>query len=450
MSEYSLRNRLLLGVSLWSLLVLALAGVVVVLIFTGTVQRDQVEDLGASLDQLTVAFSKESPAADTTLTDPRYQEPGGGLYYQVEDLVTGQTVRSRSMWDTELEIPSPDGKDLLASATGPAGQNLSMLIRDISVLSPPRNLRLAVAEDVELRGHSISTFGMQIAAALLCVAAAVVVAAAIMLRLSLAPVAALRRGIATIHRGAGTKLEGEFPLEFDPLVKEVNALLDLNETTLKLARERADDLAHGLKTPLAVMQATAERLRLGGDAANASALDLLSGEMADRIDYQARLSHLRVRSKTRNFATSIDQALIRSVAVMRMTGRGADLYWHLSADRVDADIDPHDLMELVGVVLENAGKWARSEVTVRSRREGDRAEFIVCDDGPGLAPEEMARLGERGRRLDETRSGSGFGLAIAREICRLNNGTVEFRRAPTEGLEVAVSLPSPPSWLTSA
>lgn len=450
MSGYSLRNRLLLGVSLWSLLVLALAGLAVVLIFTVTIQRDQVEDLGASLDQLTVAFSKDLPSADTALPDPRYQEPGGGLYYQVEDLVSGQIVRSRSLWDTELQLPTPNGTDLLASGVGPAGQTLSVLVRDISVATPTRQLRLAVAEDVELRGHSISTFSMQLAAALFCVAAAVVVAAAIMLRLSLAPVAALRRGIAAIHRGTGNKLEGSFPQEFDPLVREVNALLDVNETTLQLARERADDLAHGLKTPLAVMRATAERLRLNGDVANASALDLLSGEMADRIDYQMRLSHLRVRSKTRNFATSIDQALIRSVAVMRKTGRGADLYWHLSADRVDADIDPHDLMELVGVLLENAGKWARSEVTVKSRRDGDKAQFIVSDDGLGLAPEDMARLGERGRRLDETRSGSGFGLAIAREICRLNDGTMEFRQSQSDGLQVVISLSSPPEWLTSS
>lgn len=443
MSDYSLRNRLLLGVSLWSLLVLALAGFVVVLIFTITVQRDQVEDLGASLDQLTVAFSKDTPSADSALTDPRYQEPGGGLYYQVEDLVSGQTVRSRSLWDTQLQLPAPNGTDLLANGVGPAGQTLSVLVRDITVVSPPRALRLAVAEDVDLRGHSITMFSMQLAAALFCVAAAVVVAAFVMLRVSLAPVAALRRGIAAIHRGSGSKLEGTFPREFDPLVKEVNALLDVNETTLRLARERADDLAHGLKTPLAVMRATADRLRQSGDAANASALDLLSGEMADRIDYQMRLSHLRVRSKTRNFATSIDQALIRSVAVIRKTGRGADLYWHLSADRVDAEIDPHDLMELVGVLLENAGKWASSEVTVSSRRDGDRAQFIISDDGPGLASEDFARVGERGRRLDETRSGSGFGLAIAREICRLNDGTIEFRPSPSDGLEVAISLPSP-------
>lgn len=444
MSGYSLRTRLFAGVALWSIIALCLAGVGIVLVFSATVQRDQLEDLGASLDQLTLAVASSPQLADPALPDPRYQKPAGDLYYQIVDLDSGQVLRSRSLWDTELRLPDPRAGDaVLTTLPGPAGQTLSLLVRDITTGTPPHRLRIAVAENVELRGHSIGTFASQIAMALLAVAAALLLAAWLVLRLSLSPLDQLRRHVASIASGGASKLEGRYPTEFAPLVDEVNELLEVNERTLRLSRERADDLAHGLKTPLAVIRATAARLRERGDGENASALDLLSTEMADRIDYQMRLSHLRIRSKTVGFVTSVDQMLIRSVAVMRKTGRGAELYWHLEGDRVDADIDPHDLMELVGVILENAGRWAKSEVRVTSSRIEDQARFVVCDDGPGLTEEQIALLGQRGRRLDETRSGSGFGLAIAREITRLNGGTITWRRGAGAGLEVEVRLPAP-------
>ena len=452
MRAYSLRLRLFAGAALWSVLALAGAGVAIVLIFTATVQRDQREDLGASLDQLTATFSQPVPAPEQTLSDPRYAKPAGGRYYQVEDLDSADVYRSRSLWDTQLKLPEPrNGEDLLASVAGPAGQTLSVLVRDITMTAPDRSLRLAVGEDVATRGHSISDFGLQIALALLAVAIGLAGAAWVVLHLGLRPVEALRRSIADIagDRDGRARLKGSFPVEFDPLVQQMNALLDVHERTVQLTRERADDLAHGLKTPLAVIRATADRLRTSGDDDNAATLDLLSAEMSDRIDYQMRLSHLRIRTKTRTFATAIDQALIRSGAVMRKTGPGSQLFWHMTTDRVDADIDPHDLMELVGILLENAGKWARSEVSVLCRRVDDRAEIVVSDDGPGLTEDQIALLGQRGQRLDETRSGSGFGIAIAKEIIRLNGGAIAWDRGPAGGLEIRVELPTPPTDLTT-
>lgn len=452
MSAYSLRLRLLAGAVLWSVLALAAAGIAIVLIFTATVQRDQVEDLGASLDQLTATFSQQVPVPEQALSDPRYSKPAGGVYYQVQDLQTGAIYRSRSLWDVQLELPQPQaGEDLLTSVAGPADQTLSMLVRDVTTTSPDRSLRLAVAEDVALRGHSISDFGQQIALALLAVALGLAGAAWLALRLGLRPIETLRRGVAAVAGDAdgNARLKGAFPVEFEPLVQEMNALLDVHERTVALTRERADDLAHGLKTPLAVIGATADRLRGTGDVANAAALELLSTEMAERIDYQLRLSQLRIRSKTRSFSTSLDQALIRSVAVMRKTGRGAELFWHVATDRVDADIDPHDLMELVGVLLENAGKWATSEVSVLCGHEGDKAVFVISDDGPGVSPDQIHTLGERGRRLDESRSGWGFGVAIAKEITRLNGGVIAWSQARSGGLEVRVQLPVPEDSLTT-
>ncbi|WP_439602746.1 sensor histidine kinase [Devosia sp.] len=445
MKPRSLRLRLVLAATLWSLLTLGAASAVITLIFGETVRRDQLEDLGASLDVLTAELARTMPNPDDALYDPRYRTPAGGLYYQVDVPGTEESLRSRSLWDTRLTLPAPPrGEDLLTTAAGPESQSLALLVRDVELAGQgvaPRRLRIAVGEDLTVRGHSVMEFGSSIAIAMAIVAALLFVAVLLIVQFGLRPVRAIERGIEQIRAGRVERLDERVPAEFGTLVREVNSLLDVHERGVQLSRERADDLAHGLKTPLAVMRATAERLRQAGDDSNSSALELLSEEMAARIDYQLRLTHLRIRSDNLGFGTPVDQALLRSVAVIRKTGRGADLFWHLSADKVSANIDAHDLMELVGVLLENAAKWARSEVVVSCGPHDGMARFMVTDDGPGLLEGQIEQLGIRGKRLDEHRSGNGFGIAIAKEVVRLNSGTVAFDKAAAGGLSVVVLLP---------
>lgn len=442
----SLKLSLVLGAALWSILTLSAAGAAITFIFSITVQRDQMEDLGAALDRLTTELLQDQPVIERALNDPRYEVPGGGLYYQVQEVESSEVLRSRSLWDSELDLPVPPaGGEALVERTGPEGQVLTTLVRDVEIVpnsGERRMVRIAVAENVDLRGGSIRSFAAQIGVALLIVAVGLSIAGWFLVHLGLRPVDKLRRGLEQITSGNRSRLDETVPVEFVPLVHEVNSLLDVQERTIKLSRERADDLAHGLKTPLAVMRATAERLKAAGDEFNASGLELLSAEMAERIDYQLRLTQLRIRSESQGLSSSVDQALIRSVAVIRKTGRGADLFWNMSADRVSADIDSHDLMELVGVLLENACKWARSEVVVSCALAEGQAQFAVADDGPGLGEDEIAQLGVRGHRLDETRSGTGFGIAIAKEIVRLNRGSIMLDRAPAGGLRVKVELPA--------
>jgi len=130
------------------------------------------------------------------------------------------------------------------------------------------------------------------------------------------------------------------------------------------------------------------------------------------------------------------------VAVLRKTGRGETLFWKVDTKKVTVDIDPHDLMELVGVLLENAASWATSEVKIGCRLAGQMAEFEVSDDGPGLSDDDIAKLGQRGKRLDEKRSGTGFGIAIANEILQMNSGTIALSRSDAGGLRVLVCIPT--------
>lgn len=447
----SLRLRLLAGAGLWILVALLFAGIAIVSIFAATVDRDQHEDMLAGLDQVLSSIEPDAPLAEQTprLSDPRYTTPAGGLYWQVVDLDTGEMGQSRSLWDTEVRAPTPPevGEPVFARVPGPHGQTLGILTQDVllEASAGPRRLRASIAEDMSLRGHDLRRFASDIGMALLAVGAALVLAAWLQVHLGLRPLRALQRAVEDVVHGRKRRLDGPYPAEVGPVVHEVNALLTSHERAIQFARTRADDLAHGLKTPLAVLTATAGRLRAEGDTGNAEVLELLSEEMAERIDYQLRLAQLRMRSADHVLTASLDQVLLRSVTVMRKAGRGPELLWTLDADPASVDMDPHDLMELVGVLLENAAKWARTEVEIVCRPSSEMAEFVIRDDGPGLSDEDIAKLGKRGGRLDEERSGTGFGISIAREILELNGGSLHIERSKAGGLEARVRIPSAPA-----
>jgi signal transduction histidine kinase len=186
----------------------------------------------------------------------------------------------------------------------------------------------------------------------------------------------------------------------------------------------------------------AETLRQQGDVEAARLLGELSGEMADRVDYQLRLSRLHLRTRTLMLSASLNSALSRTIAVLQKTRDGETLDWILDApEALQVDIDQHDLFELVGVLLENAAKWGRTMVRVRARRIAANAEVVISDDGPGLTDDEIGSIGARGQRLDLSTKGSGLGLAIAMEIVSINNGSVVPGRAEEGGLRITLTLP---------
>ena len=331
----------------------------------------------------------------------------------------------------------------LRTVPGPDGQTLAALTRPVEFATPagPAGYRVTLAEDRSILDQTIGDFGADMALALLVLGMAILLAAWLIIYLGLRPLGALRRGLEAVRHGRAEKLADDHPAEVLPLVSEVNELLALRDRSVAFARARAADLAHGLKTPLQVLTATADRLRTR-DQQSAAALDEIIAEMSDRIDYQLRLARLRLRSGSHVLSASLNNAISRSASVVSKTREGEALDWNIAlGDDFRVNIDRHDLLELTGVVLENAAKWARSRVDVAVRRDGLRVELSIADDGPGLGDEQIAKLGVRGRRFDESRPGSGLGLAIALEILAMNGGEAAFSRSKLGGLSVALSLP---------
>jgi signal transduction histidine kinase len=445
----SLRLRLLGGAILWIGLALVLAGVAIGLMFVGNVERQTRADLTDSLNRLIAVIDPgANPLALThPLADPRYDTPFSGLYWQVGRLDGTASLRSRSLWDFEL---APDGKALgdgtshFVTLPGPSGQSLSALVRKIHYTQPsgPADFLVLVAENRAVLDASIAQFGRDLIIALVLLGLVLLIAAWLQVRLGLTPLDSVRAGIDRIQRGESARLPEDFPVEVLPLVKGVNELLQSQEKSMQFARARAADLAHGLKTPLSVLSTVSERLAEAGDKETAGLIDMMTREMADRVDYQLRLSRLRMRDGTHFYSASLNKALARTIAVVEKTRDGENLAWSFAADEaVNVDIEQQDLIELVGVLLENAAKWAKTRVDITIRHDAEGVETIIADDGPGLTPEQILKLGPRGRRLDESKKGSGLGLSIATEIVEINGGTLAFDETPGGGLRVHLRLP---------
>ncbi len=265
-------------------------------------------------------------------------------------------------------------------------------------------------------------------------------------RSALSAIRVLRDRVAAVHGGRERRVEGRYPAEVQPLVDDLNALLDHREATVRRALARAGDLAHGLKTPLAVAAQEAERARAGGHS-DLAALASTIGEQIERmrrqIDYhlaQARAAASGATPGARCLIRESADALARTLARLH-AARGVTL---------DVTVDPahgvrvqrEDLDEMLGNLLDNACKWARTNVAVTSIAAGDSIEIVVEDDGPGVAPAMRDSVLQRGVRADEAAAGSGLGLAIVRDLAELYGGSITLDGGAAGGLRARLRLPA--------
>lgn len=452
MRANSLRVRLLVGGALWILLALILTGMAILYLFVATVERTVRADLEAEAALLTALIDPLAVGVQLTgqPPDPRYDLPLSGFYWQIgtaEESGGKDVIRSRSLWDSTIPYdppPKPLGPVHFIGA-GPKGQSLSAMALDVKfqVEGGPRAYRIIVAQDRAVLDESIARFGRDMVIALLVLGLALVVAAIAQVSLGLRPLRALRRDVETVRRGDSPALDAGYPAEVQPLVREMNALLASQQRLIEFARRRAADLAHGLKTPLAVLGTLSDQFRALGDDKNADLIDDLASEMGERIDYQLRLSRLRQRGRGQMLDTGLEEVLARIVAVVSRTARGEPLSWQVDCDEgLRLDIDRNDLVELLGILLENAAEWAAREVRILCRREGELARLLISDDSGKLTAADLDALSSVPLRLDQrSRGGNGLGLGIAQEIVALNGGRMDFALSSRNGLQVEIRLP---------
>jgi signal transduction histidine kinase len=255
----------------------------------------------------------------------------------------------------------------------------------------------------------------------------------------------LRASLASVHAGRSTRLEGAYPGEIQPLVDDLNALLDQRAQTVRRAIGKAGDLAHGLKTPLSVLAQEADRADAAGHHDLAAVIGHEVERMRRQMDYH--LAHARAaasgaapgaRCSVRASAEALSRTLLR-------LNEGRDLVIDVRAVETHAVRGQReDLDEMLGNLLDNACKWARARVTVTTVDEGADIVIAVDDDGPGLAVSMREAVLQRGVRADEAApgSGSGFGLAIVRDLAEVYGGSIVLGASDLGGLRACLRLPS--------
>ena len=264
-------------------------------------------------------------------------------------------------------------------------------------------------------------------------------------RFGLAPLKRISEALAAIRAGTAERLEGRFPVEIAPLARETNALIDANREIVERARTHVGNLAHALKTPLSVIVNEAA----GRDDPLAAKVTEQANIMRDQIARHLERARLAARLKVVGSVTDIVPVVTALTRTMEKIHQGRGIAIDLDAPaEVRFRGERQDLEEMVGNLIDNACKWAQMRVSIEVVAErGDgaapaTARIIVDDDGPGLNPAQRDQVARRGRRLDETKPGSGLGLSIVLELAALYGGSLHLGTAPIGGLRAELVLPA--------
>lgn len=364
-----------------------------------------------------------------------YQQPYSGHYYRIA--AADRILRSRSLWDTDLALPAagiPNGEPVFLS--GPNAQHLLALQRGYRIQGQP--VTILVTEDFEPIAAELNRLQLSIGLAAVAILAILLLAQYFIVRRGLYP---LRRVGEELHRLAGgeiSQLNPVAPREIRPLVTELNRLLKVLEQRLQRSRHALGNLAHALKTPLAVLVQAAEQVpgATGGELKQQAARieSLIARELK-----RARIAGIATPGQR----VALDQTIPELIDTLYKIHRERELL-------IDSRIPPgssfagdhNDLMELLGNLLDNACRWARHRVCLTVSGNSAGLLLTVEDDGPGCKAEMLDRLTERGNRVDEAGPGHGLGLAIVSEIVEQYHGRLQLDKSPYwQGLRVRVELP---------
>ncbi|RAU23087.1 histidine kinase [Paramagnetospirillum kuznetsovii] len=438
MPARSLRQRLILGAGLWLALALGVGGVVLGLAFRDAAEHGFHERLDAYLRALSAVVeinADGSVAVGKPVGDPRFEQAYSGWYWQVSD---GAEVRarSRSLWDFALPVGGPvaAGQMHARRDTGPRGESLAVVERDLLFPDGIRPLHLSVAANRREVEAEVARFDLLLALALGGLGLGLIIAIALQVGYGLRPLARLTGELEEV-RVSGGRIGEAYPGEVAPLVLAMNQVLDHDARLIERARAHVGNLAHGLKTPLAVLEA---------ELASPSPDHGVLGDQLDRLNRLVDIHLGRARAE----AVSAEPARAK-VAVGEVANDIAAALRKIYAERglsLSVDCAPgarfpgngDDLAEILGNLMDNACKWASSQVRITA----DTVSLTVEDDGPGLTPAQAETATRRGLRLDESAPGSGLGLAIVADLAGMMGLDVRFGRSDLGGLCVRVAFPA--------
>jgi signal transduction histidine kinase len=452
--EQSIAVRLFVMSALWSFIILLVAGFLLTAYYRRTSEQAFDDRLGSFLraliaDIVTAGSSRVEPGG---LGDPRFEVALSGWYWQITrlDAEKPEVQASRSLFAASLprladaRVPAEDGGLRRASINGPDERPLRLVERVVDTEGNGIYLVQVAAPVTDLEAQ-IRRFEFALAVTFALLALALVGTTAFQVRFGLRPLRQLEAGIAQIRRGETDRVEGDFPRDIAPVAAELNLLIAANRDIVERARTQVGNLAHALKTPLSVIVNEA--------AASKGALAEKVGDQVQIMRDQLAYYLDRARAATRAGALGTATEVAPVIAALQRTFEKIYVERALTI-RTDVPAglrflgERQDFEEMVGNLFDNACKWAQSDIEIRLQSEPGASSgqkllrILVDDDGPGLTPEQREEATRRGRRLDETKPGSGLGLSIVSDLAAGYGGSLTLATSPLGGLRAELCLPT--------
>ena len=439
--------------TLWAVLALIVISTIISGLYRRTSEQGFRDLLSAHLFNL-IGSIDVTPDGRLTgapnLGDLRFSDPQSGWYWSVQGISDGLKgeILSPSMTGS---IPVPPVSEYPFDADfqrhyqieGLAGETIEVVESEFELDQRNQIARFRVSGNLSELEQDIRQFDRRLYSYLSLFGFGMIVINAIAILFGLRPLARVSQALAQVREGTAQRLDGKFPSEIQPLADETNALIDNNRRIVERSRTQVGNLAHSLKTPLAVL--LNEGRALGG--AKGELIEHQAAGMQQQVEHYLQRARVAAQRDSVVYRTPVGSVLERMVRVMQKLKPGLNLDLAPVASDLMFAGEREDLEELTGNLVENALKWGRSKVRVGAARlpsgsGAARFALTIEDDGPGI-PEEKAREAlKRGRRLDETKPGTGLGLAIVADLVSEYGGQIALEKSKLGGLEVVVQLPA--------
>ncbi|WP_286236609.1 ATP-binding protein [Neptuniibacter halophilus] len=445
---HSLQGRLLIASAVVLPLVLLIAALALSNAYQSSLENSVKDRLQVQVYLLlgAIEIKEDHIRFPERLQEPRYEQIGSGLYATIHDQNGGLLWRSLS----SVLLDNPQ----LTAAINHSGLNTgepkfehldeAQLYRfQLRIIweqqGEERSFLFTVMESDELVIRDSKAYNQQLILWMGIIFLVALLAQTLILSWGLTPLRRLARDLKAIESGNAERLSGVYPDEVQPVTENLNLLIDSERKQRERYRNTLGDLAHSLKTPLAVIRGASHEQH------DQQRYEQLVSEQIERMDQivQYQLSRaVKSQHPAMGKAVAVTPLVERMLSALGKVYRNKAIHSQLDMQpALNFYGDERDLMELLGNILENAFKYGHSQVSIRGRRTADALQLEIGDDGPGVSPEMRQVVLQRGERLDTSIQGQGIGLSVATDIISSYNGQIEVTDSPLGGACFIITLP---------
>jgi len=418
----SLRSRFLVAILLWVALGIGGIWYSATSVFTRHIEQQYHDELYGHVRELAGLVDVRADghiSLSRPLSDPRYLEPMSGFYWQVS-VYRGDVIRSASMLRGALDEDIAHSPQIFHDIErGPTGPTIAY---GFTRMTPDnRYIHYVIATDKRYLDGAIYGFTRELALWLMGLAVALVGTGVLVIAFGLRPLNRLGMAVAELRAGRREPLRGHFPSEISPLVEDLNIYIVENQAIIERSRVQAGNLAHSLRTPLAIITDEAERLSEDPHSrARGTSLLRQCDAMVQQIDYHLARARSAAMAKTSGRTSPLPDIFEPLLGAMRkLHPDKLFALEHGAGMATSVPVDPADLSELLSILLDNAGKWARSRIAIHVEESEGKVAISLADDGPGMTAQQRREAFAIGTRFDPAKPGSGLGLAIAKDIAEV-------------------------------